>query len=233
MKKCYHAQVTFVAFFMLLATICVGNRTESQNVSHLSYKDQSSESHCSGDCSAESSTSSSSSGSGSLGIGPRGFCFPADALVFSKSRGTISISNLNVGENIQVRNESYSNVFGFTHDDPDAISDFIRLSTKDGNTIELSDGHFIYVNEFDNIKAARFVSIGDYLLTASGIRSQVTSKMYVKKKGLFNPQTMHGNIVVNNISVTTFTETVETFVGHSLLSPFRAVFKGTGIAVMS
>lgn len=46
--------------------------------------------------------------------------------------------------------------------------------------------------------------------------------------GLYNPQTVEGNVVVEGLQVSTFTEAVEPVVACALLLPFRAGFMATG-----
>lgn len=54
-------------------------------------------------------------------------------------------------------------------------------------------------------------------------RSRVTHVQKVSGQGLFNPQTLDGRIVVNNVVVSTYTTAVTPKLATALLSPFRFV----------
>lgn len=64
-----------------------------------------------------------------------------------------------------------------------------------------------------------FVMTGDdgSLLTVAGVKSGTG-------RGLYNPQTLHGDIVVDGVVVSTYTESVEMGMAHALLAPIRAGF---------
>lgn len=67
------------------------------------------------------------------------------------------------------------------------------------------------------------VQVGDKLIDAKdGMPKTVTRTEFVDAKGLYNPQTFSGNIVVNGFVVTTFTTVVRnTHTGHALMTPWR------------
>lgn len=71
---------------------------------------------------------------------------------------------------------------------------------------------------------AELVKIGDRLLSASHGWVTVDGVSNVRESGLFNPQTMHGDIVVDGFVASTYTETVPRAVASGLLAPFRFLF---------
>lgn len=70
------------------------------------------------------------------------------------------------------------------------------------------------------------VRVGNKLISGEGAKARVVSSDAVYDIGLFNPQTTHRDLVVNDIRVTTFTAAVKhPMVGHALLVAVRATYK--------
>lgn len=76
------------------------------------------------------------------------------------------------------------------------------------------------------VTMASNVRVGDTLIAGNGAKVRVVLVDMVYDIGLFNPQTTHGDLVVNDIRVTTFTAAVKhPMVGHALLAAVRAAYK--------
>lgn len=58
----------------------------------------------------------------------------------------------------------------------------------------------------------------------SGIEDDIVSIERVTEIGLHNPQTLDGNIVVNGIVATTYTEAILPPIAEALLAPVRASY---------
>lgn len=56
-----------------------------------------------------------------------------------------------------------------------------------------------------------------------GTIEKAVSVRKVEKEGLYNPQTVHGDIVVDGIVASVYTEAVQPRVAHAMLAPMRAV----------
>ena len=87
----------------------------------------------------------------------------------------------------------YSEVHAFTHRDPAAVDIFVTITTQAGS-ITLTPNHYLLVNE--RMSPAKLVRPGDVLTDADASLQVVTSVSLHKSTGLYNPQTLHGNIVV-------------------------------------
>lgn len=150
-------------------------------------------------------------------------CFPNGSLVQLFNGSVIFMSSLQVGDRVRTGKDSYSAVFMFTHKSTIELSEFVVLATSSGHTIELSGGHYI---ETDGVmKTARNVQVGDTLRLEN---QQISSVIHIEKamrKGLHNPQTLDGNIVVNGIVASTFTEAITGPTALSVLTPIRAVYR--------
>lgn len=85
----------------------------------------------------------------------------------------------------------------------------------------------IYIN--GKLAPARKINVGDQLTTLSGWKRVTAVQMDETCTGLYNPQTMHGDIVVDDVVVSTFTTAVDIRIATGLLLPFRALFRASAI----
>lgn len=155
-------------------------------------------------------------------------CFPGSATVELVDGSVKRMEDIQIGERVMVGTGKYSDVFMFTHKLSDVSHAFITLRTASGHALTLTNGHQIYAN--DVLVAAGRVQIGDTLQLADGSKSVVESVQCSTEKGLFNPQTLHGDIVVNGILASTYTSAVTPKYAHALLTPFRFVYERLGLS---
>ena len=175
---------------------------------------------------SDSSVSNPSSSDGANASSNGGECFTADSEVQLKDGRIVRMEDLEVGDVVLVRKNEFSKVFLFTHRDAIHYGEFIKLTTNVGTHLTLTAGHYIYRN--GNLAAARSVEVGDSLLAASsdGTRTKLVVEIVenIEGRGLYNPQTQHGDIVVNGIVASTFSDAVNPTVAKILLSPIRRLF---------
>jgi preprotein translocase subunit YajC len=158
-------------------------------------------------------------------------CFPAVATVELES-GTIKrMDEIVVGDRVKISSGVFSEVFMFTHKVPTGVFDFIRLATTSGNSLALSAGHYIHVN--GGLVSAASVVVGDTLQLGTGELTTVTFVSQVTSTGLYNPQTLDGDIVVDGIRASTYTTAVEPRLAHAGLSPLRALYRSIGFSCTS
>lgn len=157
-------------------------------------------------------------------------CFPADALVELMDGNTIAMASLRVGDMVKVAADRFSQVVMFTHRLTEGDFEFVSLqvasSAVKSAELQLSAGHYLNVN--GELKAAQSVQVGDVVNMGDGSSAAVVRVSSVVSRGLFNPQTADGNIVVNGVSASTYTTAVKPAVAHSLLWPVRQLFRATG-----
>ncbi|CAN8074396.1 unnamed protein product [Agarophyton chilense] len=151
-------------------------------------------------------------------------CFPGDAEVEMVDGTLKKIEQVVIGDEVRV-GKDFSRVFMFTHSKGDTFHSFVQLETKSGRKLALTSGHMLYVNGV--IRAAEEVSVGDTLSVVEST-DEVIKVSSVVKKGLFNPQTVQGNIVVNGFLTSTYTTAIDMEAAHSLLLPLRAVWNVIG-----
>ncbi|KAI0561047.1 hypothetical protein FGB62_94g038 [Gracilaria domingensis] len=148
-------------------------------------------------------------------------CFPADAQVRLQDGSVRRMDQLSIVDNVQVSQNSFSSLFAWTHADAYTKYRFVELVTE-GGSIALTPSHYIYADGV--VIAAGKVKTGMQLRSSDGSSQTVVEKKWVWKTGLYNPQTINGDIVVNDFVVTTYTTAVEPSMAHALLAPVRAAF---------
>jgi hypothetical protein len=136
------------------------------------------------------------------------------------------MSELAVGDYVQVGPAQFSEVFMFTHKVSDGFHAFLRIATDDGPAITLSSTHYLYVNA--SLVPAEAVRVGDMLTLAEGRKSAVVQIDKLEQLGLFNPQTLQGNIVVDGILASTYTTAITPVFAHASLQALRSIYRATG-----
>lgn len=153
-------------------------------------------------------------------------CFPAAATVELEDGSFVRMDALSVGDMVKVGPTEFSRVFMFTHKMADVTQKFVTLSTASGAELSLTAGHFIYAN--GALVAAKNVQIGDVLTLGNGDSTSVVSVASKTDAGLYNPQTVNGNVIVDSIMSSTYTTAVEPSFAHVVLAPFR-MFQNFGL----
>ncbi|CAN8063136.1 unnamed protein product [Agarophyton chilense] len=149
-------------------------------------------------------------------------CFPASANVSLQDGSVLRISDLQLGDQVLVSRNTYSEVFAFSHRDKHVYTTFHTLQTMSGNAISATKGHFVYADH--QLVPIETIKVGQMLHTISGF-SPVTTISTERMTGLYNPQTEHGDIVVNGVIASTYTKSLEPSFAHAALTPLRAFSK--------
>lgn len=152
-------------------------------------------------------------------------CFPSDAVVELEDGSVKKMSELCVGDVVRVGEGEYSEIYFFSHRDTRTVARVIELQIGAGRVLSVSAGHLIYAN--GALVAAGEVEVGDEV-SVSGARAAVTRRKVVLGRGMHNPHTMHGDIVVNGVLVSTFTNSVHPGVAKFVLAPFRVLYRALG-----
>lgn len=148
-------------------------------------------------------------------------CFPGSATVELEGGATVRMDSVAIGDSVKVGKDKYSEVFMFTHKLSAVNVQFVILRTASGASLALTGGHYIYANS--KLVSASIVQVGDELSLADGGASCVVSVGRATRTGLYNPQTVDGNIVVSGILASTYTTAVEPGLAHMALAPLRAL----------
>jgi hypothetical protein len=137
------------------------------------------------------------------------------------------MDELVAGDRVHVGRGQFSEVFMFTHKTADIHTEFVVIEAAvSGARLRVSPGHYIYVN--GGLAAAKEVVVGDHIELADGSVDTVAAVSKAVFEGLYNPQTLQGDIVVDGVRASTYTTAVEPAVAHAILSPLRAVYRVLG-----
>lgn len=149
-------------------------------------------------------------------------CFPADATVQLDDGRSVRMDELRAGD--AVRSGALgatTSVVMFTHADARARAEFVRIELEGGGEVRASGGHFVYAN--GALVRAREVRCGDWMEGLDGARRKVGRVGRATGSGLYNPQTRSGELVVDGVRVSCYTEAVAPAPAHALLTPVRAL----------
>lgn len=155
-------------------------------------------------------------------IDPR--CFPADATVTLRDGSHKSMEHLEIGDEVLSSAGTYAEVFMFTHRRQRSYHRFVELSYEGGKkAILLSAGHYLQIN--GQMISSDNADVGDMVETADGSMKNVTHVSLAMRRGLYNPQTTSGLIVVNGVKSSTYTTAISPNVAHGMLQPLIALYK--------
>lgn len=147
-------------------------------------------------------------------------CFPARATVELADGRLVTMDQLKIGDAVRSSTDgSFSDVYMFSHNDGHVAAVFVRIETRSGSHIELTPGHYIYLD--GRPKMARLARVGDVLHLSNGSTTDIISVRRIQASGLFNPHTLHGDIIVNGLLVTSWTTAVAAPVAAVMLAPLR------------
>jgi len=149
-------------------------------------------------------------------------CFPAAARVQLADGAHVPLRALAVGASVRVGAgddaAAHSTVVGWSHRSAAVTADFVALTHTAGKLL-LSPGHYVYVGGVR--VTARSVRAGDVLTLGNGGVASVTETRVERATGFYNAHTAHGDVVVDGVLVSTYTDAVHPAVAHALLAPVR------------
>eukprot|EP00180_Rhodochaete_pulchella_P002374 Plantae.Rhodophyta-Rhodochaete_pulchella.ctg35943.p1 GENE.Plantae.Rhodophyta-Rhodochaete_pulchella.ctg35943~~Plantae.Rhodophyta-Rhodochaete_pulchella.ctg35943.p1 ORF type:complete len:418 (+),score=50.92 Plantae.Rhodophyta-Rhodochaete_pulchella.ctg35943:154-1254(+) len=151
--------------------------------------------------------------------GQKNACFPASATVELQDGSSKLMKDLAIGDVVRVSEAQYSRVFFFSHRTRRGLHEFLRITAADGSKVVLSPGHYVYLN--GHPMPARKAKPGDLLRTSRSGLARVVSAERIVADGLYNPHTLHGDIVADGVVTSTFTESVPPTLATALLIPER------------
>jgi len=166
-------------------------------------------------------------------------CFHGSDIVVT-DQGKMTMTDLVANKDARVLTKGadgqleYSSVYYWIHAQSEVETEYITLSTESGHNLPITGKHLIYQTDCKGNSETIFadkVQIGKCLQVNDNgdlIESKVISKSKDMKKGVYAPITTNGNIIVNDVLASCFTnvenEAVQKIIysyvsyGHSMLT---------------
>lgn len=146
-------------------------------------------------------------------------CFPADARVHLRRKGEIRMEELRVGDDVLVGKGEYSKVIMFSH----RATEYgyvveVRVANR---TMRASAGHLVRV-EGEGLRRIGEMRKGMSVLLQEGEWRRVEEVRWALRWGMYNPHTEKGEIVVDGVVCSCYTDAMSARVAHGLLAPVRA-----------
>ena len=183
-----------------------------------------------------------------LGDAVASVCFPAHASVELEDGRHIRMTELQVGDKVRSGEDSFSEVYFFSHQLPKVMTTFVQITTHTTHKIEMSPKHFVVTSKNCNSKTehmyAQDVEIGMCVLSKEkhGMAlSRVIQKSLIRGEGLYNPFTMDGLIVVDGVQASAHSDwflddiaeplgltSVLPFIYQAVLTPARWMYHAVG-----
>lgn len=177
-------------------------------------------------------------------------CFPAGATAETRGGRRVPMAELAIGDEVRVGAREFAHVFFFSHRDAFAASVLLRVRLAGGRALRVSAGHYVRMAE-GGVRAARRLRAGDEMLVvptdgradacAAGgegacargglVSARVERVDEVAEQGLYAPHTTRGEILVDGVLASEYTEAVAPMLAHLLLAPLRALWRCCGVVV--
>eukprot|EP00179_Madagascaria_erythrocladioides_P024018 CAMPEP_0198329660 /NCGR_PEP_ID=MMETSP1450-20131203/16360_1 /TAXON_ID=753684 ORGANISM="Madagascaria erythrocladiodes, Strain CCMP3234" /NCGR_SAMPLE_ID=MMETSP1450 /ASSEMBLY_ACC=CAM_ASM_001115 /LENGTH=577 /DNA_ID=CAMNT_0044033901 /DNA_START=261 /DNA_END=1994 /DNA_ORIENTATION=- len=146
-----------------------------------------------------------------------GVCFPATATVELEDGSLKAMEHLQVGDRVRVSSGEFSDVFFFSHRLATTKHQFVQITAEDSSVVTLTASHYLYLN--GALAPSKSAQVGDSIKTSRSGDSIIKSVERVVSRGLYNPHTRHGDVVVNGVVTSTFTTFVPPSLASALLYP--------------
>jgi hypothetical protein len=135
-------------------------------------------------------------------------CFSAVATVQTQDRGQVAMNDLQVGDHV-LTTSGFSKVYTIDHRNENKPTEFLQLHTDWTNDpLEVTSGHLIYLNgKQDPVQAGTILTGDEVLAFANGQLqpARVTDVTTITRKGLYNPITSTGTLIVDGLATSTYT----------------------------
>jgi len=146
-------------------------------------------------------------------------CFSPEATAVVYGKGKVKMQNLSVGDSVLVAPGVYDEVYTIDHHSTTALVDFVVLHTENSKEkpLEITARHMVYTSGKESPIPAGSITTSDYIATIDG-PAKVQKISVVTRRGLVNPLTSTGRIVVDGILASTYSSFSESDSDIELLS---------------
>jgi len=161
-----------------------------------------------------------------------GLCFSGENTVEVEGRGSISMKDLKIGDNVRSEGGAFEKVYSFGHYDAKTPTDFLQIKSAGlKNPLEISANHMVFVQDGAAQKSvpAATLKVGDSLIiAANGNASKIGSIKKIQGRGAYAPFTASGKISVSGTVASNYIFVMETgpivsmqWMAHAFNAPHR------------
>jgi len=161
-----------------------------------------------------------------------GLCFSGENTVEVEGRGSISMKDLKIGDNVRSERGAFEKVYSFGHYDAKTPTDFLQIKSAGlKNPLEISANHMVFVQDGAVQKSvpAATLKVGDSLIiAANGNASKIGSIKNIQGRGAYAPFTASGKISVSGTVASNYIFMIETgpivtmqWMAHAFNAPHR------------
>jgi len=134
-------------------------------------------------------------------------CFPADASVQLSSGQSIPMEQLQIGDSVLTQDGTFSEVYVMSHQNPDVVGQFVSIKLANQQHLDATAKHFVFVSPKcdGSVQQVYASSVKEGMCMFSryaetGEQLQRVKEVSVReKRGIYNPFTLSGSIVVNGV----------------------------------
>lgn len=141
--------------------------------------------------------------------------------------GVKKMREVKVGDRVHVGGGVYDEVMVWTHRAEGEWGAFVEVGLRDGRRMAATVAHMVYTR--GGVVKMGDVGVGDWMRAGDGAWVEVVEVRRDVRKGVWNPQTVGGDIVVDGVWVTSYTGGGGgVAAGHGLLAPVRWWWRSGG-----
>ena len=150
------------------------------------------------------------------------------SLVQTLNRGTVQISDLTEGDYIKTLDLAtgksiFSKFVTYLHQDKEIQAEFIKIQTKNGKLITLTEKHLIPRLNVAQNKAefvfANSLKLGDFIISEHG-NEEIEIIEWVEEKGVYAPLTESGTVLVDDILASCYANIEQHYLAHWVFKPY-------------
>lgn len=134
------------------------------------------------------------------------FCFPTQATVQVEGRGTVKMRDLEIGDEVQIKEDTYEPIYGFAHRNHDIeASSYLEVVTSTSKRLRVSSEHLVFIDAEKPVPAGA-LRVGDLVATANDMTFDTIKSIHTRVVGIgaYAPLTPSGYLVVDGIRVSSF-----------------------------
>ena len=133
-------------------------------------------------------------------------CFDGSSTVIVKGRAKpVCMRDLDVGDYVLDNTLGYTKIVGWLHRDEELDSEFLVIHHQSGRPLVVTDDHLLFcATKQTYVPSSMVDSIDSMYIDGTMVRSFITKRETVSRKGVYAPLTQSGALMVNGVHVSCY-----------------------------